>query len=179
MIKETAYPFIIIAIIIITTAVVLTQRLDYVNSSKLYQQDLDEQAEVYLAKLDKINYLPSLLPVILNNSDIIELDQKQIDTLTSWRTENREKVIATMNQIVKKRAELKRVALSPGTSAHKLVALQDDIFKLQRDVMNYKLSCRDLVIKTLNADNWDGLYMVLADEGYAFDLPQTQVAAIR
>ena len=41
--------------------------------------------------------------------------------------------------------------------------MQNEIFRLQRQMLNYKLSCRDLVINTFNTANWEEFFLVLAD----------------
>ena len=133
---------------------------------------LQQQAE----KLDKINYLPALLPVILDNRDVIELTDNQFDTLLTWRENNRLDVIEVMNEIVRKRVEIKKAALSPEVSAFTLRKMQSDVFNLQRAVMEYKLSCRELVIDTFDRNNWDGFYFVLAERGMDVSLPELTVA---
>lgn len=129
----------------------------------------------YIEKLDKINFLPSMLPVIIENSDIIDLTDKQLDVLLEWREKNREVVIATMNEIARKRVEIKAAALSPDTSSARLIQMQNDIFRLQREVLEYKLSCRDLVINTFNKNNWDGFFLVLADKEMGITLPELYI----
>ena len=129
-----------------------------------------------IKKLDKINYLPALLPAILDNRDVIELTDNQFDTLLTWRENNRLDVIEVMNEIVRKRVEIKKAALSPEVSALTLRKMQSDVFELQRAVMEYKLSCRELVINTFNRNNWDGFYFVLAEMGMDVSLPELHVA---
>jgi len=131
----------------------------------------------YIEKLDKMNFLPSLLPVILDNSDVIELSDKQIETLLEWRKVNREDVIATMNEIARKRIEIKEAALSPDISSARLIQMQNEVFRLQRIVLEYKLSCRDLVISTFNKNNWEGFYLVLAENGMGVTLPEQYVTS--
>ena len=138
--------------------------------------DSDHLLEQHAEKLDKINYLPALLPVILNNRDVIELTDSQFDTLLRWRKINREDVIAVMNEIVRKRVEIKNAALSPEVTASTLMKMQSDVFNLQRKVLEYKLSCRDLVINTFNRNNWDGFYFVLAEQGMDVAMPEFYVA---
>lgn len=125
-----------------------------------------------LEKLDKINFLPSLLPVILENSDVIELSDKQVDTLLEWRKINREDVIAAMNEIARKRVQIKEAALSPDIPSARLIQMQNEVFRLQRVVLEYKLSCRDLVISTFNKNNWEGFYLVLAEHEMGVTLPE-------
>ena len=126
--------------------------------------DSDRLLEKHAEKLDKINYLPALLPVILDNRDVIELTEIQVNTLLTWRENNREDVIAVMNEIVHKRVEIKKAALSPEVTASTLMKMQSDVFSLQRKVLESKLSCRDLVINTFDRNNWDGFYFVLAEQ---------------
>ena len=151
-----------------------------VTSSVFAATDSDEintAHHKYVGKLDKINFLPSLLPVILENSDVIELSDKQIETLLEWRKVNREDVIATMNEIARKRIEIKEAALSPDISSARLIQMQNEVFRLQRIVLEYKLSCRDLVISTFNKNNWEGFYLVLAENGMGVTLPEQYVTS--
>ena len=151
-----------------------------VSSSAFAATDSDEINIVhhqYIGKLDKINFLPSLLPVILENSDVIELSDKQVETLLEWRKVNREDVIATMNEIARKRIEIKQAALSPDISSARLIQMQNEVFRLQRIVLEFKLSCRDLVISTFNKDNWEGFYLVLAENGMGVTLPEQYVTS--
>lgn len=138
--------------------------------------DNDRLLEQHAEKLDKINYLPALLPVILDNRDIIELTDSQFDTLLTWRENNRVDVIEVMNEIVRKRVEIKKAALSPEVSALTLRTMQSEVFNLQRAVMEYKLSCRELVITTFDRNNWDGFYFVLAEQGMEAPLPELYMA---
>ena len=123
------------------------------------QRDIEQHVE----KLNQINFLPNLLPVIINNSDILELSDEQLNKLLTWRDTNRENVIATMNEIISKRIKIKEAALSPDISAARLIQMQNEIFRLQRQMLNYKLSCRDLVINTFNSANWEDFFLVLAN----------------
>jgi hypothetical protein len=138
--------------------------------------DSDRLLEQHAEKLDKINYLPALLPLILDNRDVIELTDSQFDTLLAWRNNNRVDVIEVMNEIMRKRVEIKQAALSPEVSALTLKKMQSYVFNLQRAVMEYKLSCRDLVINTFNRNNWDGFYFVLAEQGMDVPLPELYMA---
>jgi hypothetical protein len=127
--------------------------------------------ESSIEKLDRINYLPNLLPVILKNRDFIGLTDEQVTLLEEWRSTNREAMLARMQEIASKRIEIKQAALSPTVSAARLQQMQNDIFRLQREILEYKLSCRDHVVRTFNEENWDSFFMVLADEGMGVQLP--------
>lgn len=144
-------------------------------SAPLIADDENEQFKIgtYVSKLDKISYLPNLLPVIMENSDVIELSDKQIEALLVWRESNRLDVISAMNDVVKKRIAIKEAALSPDTSSARLIQMQNEAFRVQREILEYKLSCRELVIDTFNRENWEGFYFVLAEQGVGIELPDT------
>ena len=137
--------------------------------SALEQKSLDIESSI--AKLDRISYLPNLLPVILKNSDFIGLTDEQVFKLEQWRSTNREAMLNAMKDVARKRIEIKQAALSPTVSAARLQQMQNDIFRLQREVLEYKLSCRDHVVRTFNNENWDSFFMVLADEDIGVPIP--------
>ena len=132
-----------------------------------------------IQKLDKVNYLPNLLPIIINNKDFIGLTQKQVDDLDEWRKTNKAPMVAAMQKIVSKRNEIKQAALSPTVSSSRLIQLQTEIFRLQREVIEYKLSCREHIIRTFNDENWINFFMVLAEEDIGITVPPNYADAQR
>ncbi len=125
----------------------------------------------YIEKLDNISHLPNMLPVILNNKDFIGLTDEQVENLEHWRQENREPLLAVMKMAARKRVEIKQAALSPTVSSSRLQQMQNDIFRLQREILEYKLSCRDHVVRIFNNENWDSFFMVLAGEDIGVSVP--------
>lgn len=146
----------------------LSSSLSFAGSSA---DDQALQIESSIAKLDKINYLPNLLPVILKNRDFIGLTDEQVVRLEEWRSSNREALLTAMQEVASRRIELKQAALSPTVSAARLQQMQNDIFRLQREILKYKLSCRDHVVRTFNDENWESFFIVLADEDIGVQLP--------
>ena len=132
---------------------------------------LDARIESSIEKLDKINYLPVLLPVILNNRDFIGLNEEQVTELDRWRNTNREPMLTAMKQIVQKRVAIREAAISPTVSSARLMQMQNEIFRLQREVLEYKLSCRDQVMNTFTNENWESFFMLLAEEGTDLTFP--------
>lgn len=130
--------------------------------------DIDSSIE----KLDNINYLPSLLPVIIRHKDFIGLTDEQLGKLEGWHKKNREPMLAAMKEAAQKRVEIKQAALSPTVSSARLQQMQNDIFRIQREILEYKLSCRDHVVQTFNNENWDSFFMVLADEDIGVPVPE-------
>lgn len=127
--------------------------------------------ELAIQKLDKVNYLPQLLPIIFNNKDIIGLTQKQVDDLNDWRNTSKASMVAAMQEIVRKRIDIKQAALSPTVSSAQIIQMQNEIFRLQRKVLEDKLSCREKIVKTFNDENWISFFMVLAEEDIGITVP--------
>ena len=132
----------------------------------------EDSIELYIEKLDKINFLPGMLPLIIENSDVIELTDEQLNILLAWRKSNSDFLLKTMNNIARKRVEIKQSALSPEISSARLIQMQNKIFRLQRVMLEHKLSCRELVIKTFNRNNWEGFFLVLAEKEIGVALPE-------
>jgi hypothetical protein len=133
--------------------------------------DADDQLE----RLSKVNFHPNLLPIILKNSDYMELTAEQVAVFKAWGKANFKPMVATMNEIIRKRIEFKEAALSPSLSAEALRGRQEEIFQLHRKLLDYKLSCRENIFKTFSKENWEGFIMVLGEEG--FSIPDTAGAA--
>ena len=133
--------------------------------------DVDNQLE----RLSKVNFHPNLLPIILKNSDYMGLTAEQRAVFKGWGKANFKPMVATMNEIIRKRIEFKEAALSPSASAEALRGRQEEIFQLHRKLLDYKLSCRENIVKTFTKENWEDFLMVLAEEG--FSIPDTAGAA--
>ena len=122
-------------------------------------------------QLDKISHLPSLLPVILENKDFIGLSDKQVAELDRWRDQSATPMLAAMKEIARKRIAIKEAAISPTVSSARLQQMQNEIFRLQREVLQYKLSCRDHIMQTFDNENWASLFMLLADRDIGVSIP--------
>ena len=133
-------------------------------------ETVDEQGNQYqrqLERLDKVNFHPNLLPLILKHKDYLELTPQQVDAFQRWRKTNAKAMFATMNEIIRKRIEFREAALSPGVTANDLRQKQQEIFALHQKVLDYKLSCRENIHNTFTEQNWDDFFVVLAEEGFA------------
>jgi hypothetical protein len=148
-----------------------------------YAEPTEEQIRYDLnhaiQKLDKINYLPNLLPIIIENKDFIGLTEDQVDNLDAWRKTNREPMLSKMSKIAAKRIEMKQASLSPTVSSSRLIQMQNEIFRLQREVIEHKLSCREHIISTFSNENWISFFMVLADEEVGITVPLNYADAQR
>ena len=125
------------------------------------QWDLVEER---MQLLNSISYLPSLLPIIMKNRDSLELTDAQIHALHDWRRDNYQKMVDTMNTIIEKRIELGQAAMKPKVDQQQLLALQDEIFKLQREVFLIRLSCRELVTGSFTQEQWSNFAFIAAED---------------
>ena len=64
------------------------------------QRDLVEER---MQLLNSSSYLPSRLPINMNNRDSLELTGAQIKALHDWRRDNYQKMVDAMNTIIEKR----------------------------------------------------------------------------
>ena len=122
--------------------------------------DLDKKLEL----LDKISYHPSLLPIIMQNKDFLELTPDQLKRLTEWRKKNVPAMLEKMQEVAKGRIDFVERSLDPKTSEAELKHEQHQLFKLQEEVLAYKLSCRHNILKTFTPKQWDALQLIMAGQ---------------
>ena len=122
--------------------------------------ELDKKLEL----LDKISYHPSLLPIIMQNRDFLELTNDQMKRLTEWRKKNAPAMLEKMEEVAKGRIDFVERSLNPKTSEAELVREQHQLFKLQEEVLAYKLSCRHNILQTFTPKQWDALQLIMADQ---------------
>jgi hypothetical protein len=113
--------------------------------------------------LDNLNYLPTLLPVIMRHRDALELTDEQIAAFRNWRKQNYGYMVMVMNEIIERRVEFKKVAFIPGTTDEELRELQNDILALQKKLLDIKLTCRKLVMDTFTKEQWENFEFAIAD----------------
>ena len=114
--------------------------------------------------LDRISYHPSLLPIIMQNKDFLELTPGQLKRLNEWREKNAPAMREKMQEMAKGRIDFVERSLKPETSEAELVREQRQLFKLQEEVLAYKLSCRENILHTFTPKQWDALQLIMADQ---------------
>lgn len=162
--------------ILFTITIIFISQFAYAEQT---EEQIRHDLEHAIQKLDKINYLPNLLPIIIDNKDFIGLTDDQVGNLDDWRKTNRAPMLSKMSKIAEKRIEMKQAALSPTVSSSRLIQMQNEIFRLQREVIEHKLSCREHIISTFNNENWISFFMVLADEDVGITVPLNYADAQR
>lgn len=121
------------------------------------------QVHEHVGLLDKIAYLPSLLPVIMRHREAIGLSAEQTAALRNWRRQNYQHMVDLMNEIIEHRITLSRGALDPGMTNADLLRQHRAILRLQEDLLAIRLSCRELVVSTFSPEQWSSLAFVLED----------------
>ena len=76
-----------------------------------------------------------------------------------------------MQSIMQKRIAIMDSALSPNVSPEQIRQYQDEIFNLQRQVLEHKLACRENMMKTFTRENWISFFMVLSDMDTGINIP--------
>ena len=132
-----------------------------------------------IQKLENSNSLPKLLPIIIDNKDFIGLTQTQVDELVEWQKTNKAAMVTAIRNIANKRNEMNQAALSAGVSSSRLIQMQKEIIRIQREITEYKLSCRERILRTFNDGNWINFFMVMADEDIGIMVPQNYADAQR
>ena len=143
----------VLLLIVTTTNVVL-------SATQADTDVLDKKLEL----LDRISYHPSLLPIIMQNIDFLELTPDQLNRLNEWRKMNAPAMLEKMEEVAKGRIDFVDRSLDPKTSEVDLVREQHQLFKLQEEVLAYKLSCRENILHTFTPKQWDALQLIMADQ---------------
>jgi hypothetical protein len=135
--------------------------------------DLDlidwDLAKERMSMLSQMGYHPFLMPLIMENRDVIGLSNDQVRVFREWRNKYRVPLIHAMNSIIQERVAFQRIALNPRTSNEILLAKQNEIFKLHEKVLAYQLSCRRTILDTFSDEQWDNFRFILTEAGYVLD----------
>ena len=134
-------------------------------SGNIHSKELSKTSELdrQLVLLDKISYTPSLLPFIMDNIDYLELTPDQVKALRDWRNMNAPAIVEKLHEVAQGRIELADLALSPDSTNQQLVEQQQRLFRLQEEILSYKLSCRKNILDTFTTKQWDTLQFLLTE----------------
>jgi hypothetical protein len=135
---------------------------DYAGSSPLTDSQW-ETVRDRVGLLDKIAYLPSLLPVIMKHRDTLELTDEQIAAFREWRKLHYQEMVDLMNDIIQRRFMLSKASLKVDLSSDEILAEQQEIFRLQERLLQVRLSCRNLIVETFSPDQWENMAFILEE----------------
>jgi hypothetical protein len=113
--------------------------------------------------LEQSGLMPTMLPVIMRNRDTLELTDEQVNGFRAWRKKNYTNMVNIMNQVIEKMVQFRVSSLSPEVSREQLLAFQFEIHGLQRQLLEIKLSCRELVMTSFTDEQWENFAFVVAD----------------
>jgi hypothetical protein len=145
-------------LIIFSSAVLARHRSDHPLSTEDWEVVMQR-----VVLLERTGLMPTLLPVIMRNRDTLQLSDEQVNAFREWRKNNYTNMVNIMNKIIEKMMQFRVDALSPDIPDARLLASQSEIHDLQRQLLEIKLSCRDLVMTTFTDDQWENFAFVVAD----------------
>jgi len=119
--------------------------------------------EQQLLLLDRISYHPSLLPLIMRNIDYLELSPDQQQKLRDWRANNAPAMLDKMRELAQGRIEFIDLSMNPASPAEVLQQQQQRLFRLQEEVLSFKLLCRQNILETFTPEQWETLQFILAE----------------
>jgi hypothetical protein len=117
--------------------------------------------------LDKISYHPSLLPLVMQNMDYLDLTPEQEARLSGWRRDHAPAMLEAMRAIVEGRIEFLELSLNPESTPEELGLRQQQLFRLQEEVLRYKLRCRENILESFTPEQWEGLQFMYAEQQMA------------
>jgi hypothetical protein len=126
-------------------------------------------AEDWKAVMSKVDLLepsglmPMLMPTIMLNQDTLQLTDEQVHAFRAWRKKNYTYMVNVMNQVIEKMVQFRIESLSPDISNEHLLASQAEIQELQRQLLQIKLSCRELIMTTFTDEQWENFAFVVSD----------------
>ena len=113
--------------------------------------------------LEQSGLMPTMLPFIMRNRDTLELTDEQVNAFRAWRKKNYTNMVNIMNLVIEKMVQFRVNSLSPEVSREQLLAFQSEIHGLQRQLLEIKLSCRELVMTSFTDEQWENFAFVVAD----------------
>ena len=149
-------------VIVFTMASFLASAADLSQPNPLSDSEWDKVRE-HVELLDKISFVPSLLPVIMKHQDTLNLSDDQRAAFRGWRKQNYKKMVDLMNEIIGQRIALSKAALDPSADSNQLISQQEAILQLQEELLRVRLSCRELVLTTFSPEQWSSLAFVLEE----------------
>jgi hypothetical protein len=152
----------LLLIIAITMMPLFVAAADFSQSQSLTDTEW-ETVRSRVALLDKVAYIPSLLPVIMKHQNTLELSDDQKAAFRGWRRKHYQRMIDMMNDVVARRIELSKAALDPSVKSSDLIDQQQTILLLQQELLVIRLSCRELMMETFSAEQWSNFAFILEE----------------
>ena len=149
-------------IVVITTVSFVAAAADFSQRQPLSGTEW-EKVRSRVVLLDKVSYIPSLLPVIMKHRKVLDLSDDQRAAFRSWRRKNYQRMIDIMNDILTRRIELSKAALDPTVTDEGIIGQQQAIFQRQQELLVIRLSCRKLMVETFSTEQWSSFAFILEE----------------
>ena len=146
------------ALTLFCTAAAAKHDSDHPLSAQDWKEVMDK-----VVLLEDSGLMPTMLPVIMRNRDTLELTAEQINSFRAWRKQHYTHMVNVMNTIIESMVQFRIDSLSPEVSREHLLASQSEIQALQRQLLEIKLSCRELVMTSFTDEQWENFAFVVAD----------------
>ena len=112
--------------------------------------------------------LPSLLPFIMENKELLQLTQEQTHSFREWRKNNYTNMVNMMNEIIALKIQFRSESMLPEVSDDYLMDMQSKIHERQQALLKLRLSCRHIVMSSFTYEQWEDFAFVASEHtGYA------------
>lgn len=151
----------VIAVIIwmLTSATVVAKH----NSEHPLSDDDWKEVMERISLLDDSALMPSLLPIIMSNSDALQLTDEQIEMFRNWRKTKYVNMVNIMDKIIYMKVEFGIETLSSSVQDQHLIELQNKIHRLQKKLLIIRLSCRKMIMETFTDEQWENFDFIVTD----------------
>lgn len=106
-----------------------------------------------MAIMKHVSPMPNLMPIAIGNADLLELSKEQTDALAKGREERHDKVHGLANEIIADEKAVTQAVLE-GKSKEEINKMSEAIMKKRLVIIDAKASCRDIMRKVLNEEQW-------------------------
>jgi len=109
-----------------------------------------------MTMMKHVSPMPSLMPVVIKNTDLLGLSKEQTEALAKERKERHARVHALAKEIMAEESKILQAALDekPIEEIHVMSLV---VMDKRLAIINAKAGCRDIVRKTLNDEQWKEL----------------------
>ena len=147
---------------LVAMSLVAANAADLSQPSSLSDQEWDKIRE-HVLLLDKVSFVPSLLPVIMKHRNTIGLSDDQKKAFREWRKQNYQHMVNIMNDVIERRIALAKATLDRAVENSELVRQQQAIIQLQEELLRIRLSCREIVVNTFSSEQWSNFAFVMEE----------------
>lgn len=109
-----------------------------------------------LSVFKRTSPMPLLMSVIAKNAEELRLNEEQNAVFTQWRVENMGPSLQIGNEIIAEEKAISQAALD-GKSNAEVKKMLSSILEKRQKIASSMLTCRDMIIKTLDKTQWEKL----------------------